>query len=181
MSIVFGASFIALPLLLAVCGSGTTGSGTPTSNALRQFQIGGTVVNAAAEGIAVRKGDASLLGAIQAAFTAVKSDGTSNDCFAQWQLNAAQKIGGSSHTCQSFQLPPYRYGRGLFSRSASERTNSLVQPEGGHPRAFLVPARFRWSGSRRPSRRVRAWRAVRGVPETDPPGQSPSRYRAPLR
>ena len=59
-----------------------------------QFEIGGTVVNAAAEGIAVRKGDASMLGAMQAAFTAVKSDGTYDSLFAKWQLNAAQKIGG---------------------------------------------------------------------------------------
>ena len=59
-----------------------------------QFVIGGTVVNAAAEGIAVRKGDASMLGAMQAAFTAVKSDGTYDSLFAKWQLNSAQKITG---------------------------------------------------------------------------------------
>jgi polar amino acid transport system substrate-binding protein len=59
-----------------------------------QFQIGGSVVNAAAEGIAVRKGDASMLGAMQAAFTAVKSDGTYDSLFSKWQLNAAQKISG---------------------------------------------------------------------------------------
>jgi len=59
-----------------------------------QFEIGGTVVNAAAEGIAVRKGDTSMLGAMQAAFTALKSDGTYDSLFAKWQLNAAQKIGG---------------------------------------------------------------------------------------
>ena len=59
-----------------------------------QFEIGGTVVNAAAEGIAVRKGDPSMLGAMQAALTALKSDGTYNSLFTKWQLNAAQKIGG---------------------------------------------------------------------------------------
>lgn len=59
-----------------------------------QFEIGGSVVNAAAEGIAVRKGDASMLGAMQAAFTAIKTDGTYDSLFSKWQLNAAQKITG---------------------------------------------------------------------------------------
>jgi polar amino acid transport system substrate-binding protein len=59
-----------------------------------QFEIGGTVVNAAAEGIAVRKGDTSMLGAMQAAFTAIKTDGTYDSLFSKWQLNASQKIGG---------------------------------------------------------------------------------------
>lgn len=59
-----------------------------------QFEIGGTVVNAAAEGIAVRKGDASMLGAMQAAFLALKSNGTYDSLFTKWQLTAAQKIGG---------------------------------------------------------------------------------------
>ncbi|HET9999733.1 MAG TPA: ABC transporter substrate-binding protein, partial [Ktedonobacteraceae bacterium] len=59
-----------------------------------QFEVGGTVVNAAAEGIAVRKNDASMLGAMQAAFTAVKTDGTYDSLFTKWQLNSAQKITG---------------------------------------------------------------------------------------
>lgn len=59
-----------------------------------QFEIGGSVVNAAAEGIAVRKGDASMLGAIQAAFTAMKTGGTYDSLFSKWQLNSAQKITG---------------------------------------------------------------------------------------
>ena len=59
-----------------------------------QFVIGGTVVNAAAEGIAVRKGDATMLSAMQAAFTAVKTGGTYDSLFTKWQLNSAQKIGG---------------------------------------------------------------------------------------
>lgn len=58
------------------------------------FEIGGSVVNAAAEGIAVRKSDSSLLEALRAAFSAIKADGTYNNLFAKWQLNAAQKIGG---------------------------------------------------------------------------------------
>jgi polar amino acid transport system substrate-binding protein len=57
-----------------------------------QFEIGGTVVNAAAEGIAVRKDDSSMLTALRAAFSAIKSDGTYDHLFSKWQLNAAQKI-----------------------------------------------------------------------------------------
>lgn len=59
-----------------------------------QFEIGGTVVNAAAEGIGVRKGDAAMLGAMQAALTALKSDGMYDSLFTKWQLNSAQKLGG---------------------------------------------------------------------------------------
>lgn len=56
------------------------------------FEIGGSIVNAAAEGIAVRKGDTSMLNALQAAFNKVKADGTYDSLFAKWQLNTAQKI-----------------------------------------------------------------------------------------
>lgn len=59
-----------------------------------QFEVGGTVVNAAAEGIAVRKNDTAMLGAMQAAFTAIKTDGTYDSLFNKWQLNSAQKITG---------------------------------------------------------------------------------------
>lgn len=58
-----------------------------------QFDIGGTVVNTVPEGIAVRKGDTSMLDAMQAAFHAVKADGTYDNLFTKWQLNAGQKIG----------------------------------------------------------------------------------------
>ncbi|HYT36367.1 MAG TPA: ABC transporter substrate-binding protein [Ktedonobacteraceae bacterium] len=57
-----------------------------------QFQIGGSVVNAAPEGISVRKGDTSMFNAIQSAFQRVKSDGTYDALFKKWQLNDAQKI-----------------------------------------------------------------------------------------
>lgn len=57
-----------------------------------QLEIGGSVVNAAPEGIAVRKGDSSMLTAMQDAFKALKSDGTYDSIFSKWQLNAAQKI-----------------------------------------------------------------------------------------
>jgi polar amino acid transport system substrate-binding protein len=57
-----------------------------------QFQIGGSVVNAAPEGISVRKSDTSMFNAIQSAFQRVKSDGTYDALFKKWQLNDAQKI-----------------------------------------------------------------------------------------
>lgn len=57
-----------------------------------QFQIGGSVVNAAPEGIAVRKSDTGMLNAMQGAFNALKSDGTYDQLFSKWQLNSSQKI-----------------------------------------------------------------------------------------
>jgi polar amino acid transport system substrate-binding protein len=57
-----------------------------------QFETGGSVVNAAAEGISVRKGDTSMFNAIQAAFQRVRSNGTYDSLFTKWQLNASQKI-----------------------------------------------------------------------------------------
>ncbi len=57
-----------------------------------QFEIGGTIVNAAPEGIAVRKGDTSMFTAIQTAFNQVKADGTYDSLFTKWQLSTAQKI-----------------------------------------------------------------------------------------
>lgn len=57
-----------------------------------QFEIGGSVVNTVPEGIAVRKGDAGMLNAIQGAFNAIKTDGTYDKLFTTWQLNTSQKI-----------------------------------------------------------------------------------------
>ena len=57
-----------------------------------QFEVGGSVVNAAPEGIAIRKGDTSMFNAVQAAFNQVKADGTYNSLFTKWQLSAAQKV-----------------------------------------------------------------------------------------
>ncbi len=56
------------------------------------FVIGGSVVNAAPEGISVRKGDTSMFNAIQTAFQRVRSDGTYDALFKKWGLNDAQKI-----------------------------------------------------------------------------------------
>jgi polar amino acid transport system substrate-binding protein len=51
-----------------------------------QFDIGGSVVNAAPEGIVVRKGDTSMFNAVQAAFKAVKADGTYHKLILKWGL-----------------------------------------------------------------------------------------------
>lgn len=57
-----------------------------------QFQVGGSVVNAAPEGIAVRKGDTSMLNAVQSAFNQLKAAGTYDALFKKWGLNDSQKI-----------------------------------------------------------------------------------------
>lgn len=51
-----------------------------------QFQVGGSVVNAATEGIAVRKGDTAMLNAVQSAFNSLKSDGTYKNLINKWGL-----------------------------------------------------------------------------------------------
>jgi polar amino acid transport system substrate-binding protein len=58
-----------------------------------QFQVGGAVVNAAPEGIAVRKGDSSMLTAVQTAFNQLKAAGTYDALFKKWDLDNSQKIG----------------------------------------------------------------------------------------
>ena len=57
-----------------------------------RFQVAGSIVNAAPEGISVRKGDTSMFNAVQQAFNAVKADGTYASLFNKWQLNPAQEI-----------------------------------------------------------------------------------------
>ena len=52
------------------------------------FDVGGSVVNAAQEGIAVRKGDTSMLTALQAAFNSVKTDGTYTKIVQQWGVTS---------------------------------------------------------------------------------------------
>jgi ABC-type amino acid transport substrate-binding protein len=61
-----------------------------------QFQVGGSVVNAAAEGIAVRKGDSSMLTAVQTAFNQLKTAGTYDALFKKWGLDDSQKYTGST-------------------------------------------------------------------------------------
>ena len=57
-----------------------------------QFEVGGAVVNAAPEGIAVRKGDTPMFTSLQTAFNQVKADGTYDSLFTKWKLNTAQKV-----------------------------------------------------------------------------------------
>ncbi len=57
-----------------------------------QFEVGGSVVNAAPEGIAVRKGDTSMLNAVQASFNQLKAAGTYDALFKKWGLSDSQKI-----------------------------------------------------------------------------------------
>ncbi|GCF07440.1 ABC transporter substrate-binding protein [Dictyobacter arantiisoli] len=56
-----------------------------------QFEVGGSVVNSAPYGIAVRKGDTAMLTAMQKAFAAVKADGTYDNLFKTWNFSAQQK------------------------------------------------------------------------------------------
>ncbi len=56
-----------------------------------QFEVGGSVVNAAPYGITVRKGDTDILNATQKALQEVKSDGTYDKLFTTWGFSATQK------------------------------------------------------------------------------------------
>jgi polar amino acid transport system substrate-binding protein len=51
-----------------------------------QFQVGGSVIGAGPEGIVVRKGDTSMLDAIQTAFKQVKQDGIYHQLILKWGL-----------------------------------------------------------------------------------------------
>ena len=53
-----------------------------------RFQVGGSVVNAAPEGIVIRKGDTSMFNAVQAAFNAVKADGTYTQIINKWGVTS---------------------------------------------------------------------------------------------
>jgi polar amino acid transport system substrate-binding protein len=51
-----------------------------------QFSVGGSVVNAAPEGIVVRKGDPSMFNAVQTAFNQLKANGTYTALIQKWGL-----------------------------------------------------------------------------------------------
>jgi polar amino acid transport system substrate-binding protein len=53
-----------------------------------RFEVGGSVVNAAQEGIAIRKGDTAMLNAVQSAFKAVQADGTYTSLINKWGLTS---------------------------------------------------------------------------------------------
>lgn len=52
------------------------------------FDVGGSVFNAAPEGIVIRKNDASMFNAVQAAFNSLKADGTYKKIIDQWGLTS---------------------------------------------------------------------------------------------
>jgi polar amino acid transport system substrate-binding protein len=51
-----------------------------------QFAVGGSVVNAGLEGIVIRKGDSSMLSAVQTAFNQLKAHGTYHSLILKWGL-----------------------------------------------------------------------------------------------
>ena len=53
-----------------------------------RFEIGGGVIGANLEGIAVRKNDASLLSALQKAFAQIKADGSYRNIITKWGLRS---------------------------------------------------------------------------------------------
>jgi polar amino acid transport system substrate-binding protein len=57
-----------------------------------RFEVAGSIINAAPEGISIRKGDTSMFNAVQQAFNAVKSNGMYDSLFTKWQLNPVQKV-----------------------------------------------------------------------------------------
>jgi polar amino acid transport system substrate-binding protein len=61
-----------------------------------QFDIGGSVINAAPEGIAIRKGDTSMLNAVKTAFNDVKADGTYHALIEKWGLTSGELTGSTS-------------------------------------------------------------------------------------
>ncbi len=54
------------------------------------FTVGGSVVNAANEGIAVRKGDSSMLTAVQSAFNQLKTGGGYHALIVKWGLTSGE-------------------------------------------------------------------------------------------
>ncbi len=51
-----------------------------------QFEVGGSVIGSAPEGIVIRKGDTSVFNAVQSAFKAVQADGTYKKIIDKWGL-----------------------------------------------------------------------------------------------
>ncbi len=55
-----------------------------------QFTVAGSVVNAADEGIVIRKGDTSMFNAVKTAFNQLKADGTYHKIIEQWGLTSGE-------------------------------------------------------------------------------------------
>ncbi len=56
-----------------------------------QFEVGGSIVDAAPYGIMIRKGDTAMYNAVNAAFNAVRKDGTYDQLFQKWQFSSEAK------------------------------------------------------------------------------------------
>jgi ABC-type amino acid transport substrate-binding protein len=52
--------------------------------------VAGSVVNAAEEGIVIRKGDTSMLNAVKTTFNQLKADGTYHKIIVQWGLTSGE-------------------------------------------------------------------------------------------
>lgn len=63
-----------------------------------RFEIGGEIIGANLEGIAVRKNDASLLGALQKTFAQVKADGSYRDIITKWGLRSGDITANDAKT-----------------------------------------------------------------------------------
>lgn len=59
-----------------------------TKQSASRFQMAGSVMNAAKEGIVVRKGDPTTFKAVQAAFNSIKADGTYRKLIDKWGLKS---------------------------------------------------------------------------------------------
>ncbi|MBV9706931.1 MAG: ABC transporter permease subunit, partial [Chloroflexi bacterium] len=55
-----------------------------------RFDVGGSVVNAVAEGMAIRKGDTSMFNAVQTALNQLKTDGTYRKLFKKWGIMSGE-------------------------------------------------------------------------------------------
>jgi polar amino acid transport system substrate-binding protein len=64
-----------------------------------RFEIGGPVVNANLEGIAIRKDDTAMFKAVQVAFTAVKTNGTYCSLIKKWGLTSGVLLQNNRRIC----------------------------------------------------------------------------------
>ncbi|MBV9691750.1 MAG: ABC transporter permease subunit [Ktedonobacteraceae bacterium] len=55
-----------------------------------RFDVGGSVVNAVPEGIAIRKGDTAMFNAVQTAFNQLQADGTYRKLFKKWGITSGE-------------------------------------------------------------------------------------------
>jgi polar amino acid transport system substrate-binding protein len=73
-----------------------------------RFEVAGSVIGIADEGIAVRKGDTATLTAITAAFQAMKAEGKYKEYLDKWGVTAGEYKGFNSGAAQAVADRPYR-------------------------------------------------------------------------